>query len=104
MRPLSRARCAWWDSFVSALVVLGVLVAIGAVMVLAEWLGTALIRPALTVAALLIALVGPEPAGRRRLRARGRVVRSWVARSPAFLRPTQEPRHERARRPRHPFP
>ena len=56
MRPLSRARCAWWDSFVSALVVLGVLVAIGASVLLAEWGSRRAVLPLLGTAALLLAI------------------------------------------------
>ena len=56
MRPLARRRFAWWHSFVSALLVLGVLAAIGAVVLLAEMFGARAIRPLVAVVAILLAV------------------------------------------------
>lgn len=39
MRPLARSRLVWWDSFVSALMVLGAIVSFGLLWLLAKWCG-----------------------------------------------------------------
>ncbi len=56
MRPLARRRFAWWHSFVSALLVLGVLAAIGAVVLLAEMFGRRAVLPLVGAVALLLAV------------------------------------------------
>ena len=56
MRPLARPRLAWWHSLVSALVVFGVIAAIGAVWLLAEWGGRRAVLPLLGLAALFVAV------------------------------------------------
>lgn len=56
MRPFARPRSAWWDSFVSALVALAIVTAIGAVVVFAEWGGRRAVLPLLGATALLLAI------------------------------------------------
>ena len=56
MRPLGLARLAWWDSFISALLVLAVFVALGALVLLAQWGGRRAALPLLGAAALLLAV------------------------------------------------
>ncbi len=56
MRPLARTRLVWWDSFVSALLVLGVLAVIGAVVLLAEMFGRRAVLPLLGAVVLLLAV------------------------------------------------